>query len=186
MRRLVIAALMSAWASVACGGGGGSSAASTTSTTPVAGSGSGYGTVPTTTTVANSPEAAVDGDVVVETSNTRTAVERASINGTVYPTALVMEPNSYAARQDWRIELDAGRDFRRFRGDLGIPDDQSSSTAYRVDVVLDKGAPALSVDVRFGETRTIDLDVTNVLRIRIVLSPVTFGDIAIGNPRLVR
>lgn len=201
MRRMIVIAVVCAWLPVACGGGGdttdtaeagdtaaGSSttASSAVTTTGAPRSSGGYGTVPTTTTVPNSPEAAVDNDRVVETSNTRTSIERTSINGTDYPNALVMNIERYVAQQDWRVELDAGRDFRRFRGDLGIPDDQSSTAAYRVDIVLDNGAPALSVDVRFGETKTIDLDVTNVLRIRIVVSPHTYGELAIGNPRLVR
>ncbi|MBW3668585.1 MAG: NPCBM/NEW2 domain-containing protein [Actinobacteria bacterium] len=174
MRRTVVAAVVSAWFGVACSMGG------TTN------SGGDDGVVPTTTTAPASPEVSVDRDMVAETRNTRTTVEEASINGTTYPTALVMAPLRYAVDRDWRVELDAGRDYRRFRGDLGIPDDQSSSTAYRVDIVLDNGPPVLSVEVRFGETKTIDLEVTNVLRLGIVLSPGSFGAIAVGNPRLVR
>lgn len=187
VRRTVVAAVLAAGLGVACSGGSTTSGAD--DTRAATGSGGDYGTVATTTTPPASPEVPVDGEMVHETRNTRATVEEASINGTTYPTALVMEPVRYAADRDWRVEIGAGRDYRRFRGDLGIPDDQSSSTAYRVDIVLDHGPPALSVEVRFGETKTIDLDIIDALRIRIVLSPGpsgSFGDIAVGNPRLVR
>lgn len=187
VRRTVVAAVLTAGIGAACSGGGTTSGADDTGA--MTGSGRDYGAASTTTTAHASEEVPVDGDMVAERRNTRTTVEETSINGTTYARALVMEPVRYAADRDWRVEIGAGRDYRRFRGDLGIPDDQSSSTAYRVDIVLDHGPPALSVDVRFGETKTIDLDITDALRIRIVLSPGpsgSFGDVAVGNPRLVR
>lgn len=193
VRRTVVSAVLAAGIAagigVACSGGGTTSGADDTGAVTGAGDDDGVVSTTATTTPPASAEVPVDGDTVAETRNTRTTVEEASINGTTYPTALVMEPLRYAADRDWRVELGAGRDYRRFRGDLGIPDDQSSSTAYRVDIVLDHGPPALSVEVRFGETKTIDLDITDVLRIRIVLMPGpsgSFGDIAVGNARLVR
>lgn len=37
---------------------------------------------------------------------------------------------------------------------------------------IDYGAPVLSTEARFGDTRRFDLDVTNVLRIRISISAI--------------
>ena len=198
MRRMLVTVVVCAWLSVACGGGSTDTAESgdrvdatpttessaVTTTSAARGSSSGYGTVATTTTVPTASESALDPKSIVEKVGVDTRFERTSVNGTVYPNGLVIEPLPY--RTEWRIEIDAGRDYTRFRGDLGITDDQPSSTFYRVEIVLDNGSPALSAEVRFGETKTIDLDVTNVLRIRIVLTPNGYGKIALGNPRLIR
>ena len=201
MRRVIVMAVLTAWVSVACGGGdkadeaAGAGATSTVPSSSTSSSssptmvdtsrpGGGYGTVATTTTVPTASEVALDATFVVERHGVAPAFTRTSINGTVYPNGLVIDTFSY--EREWRIEIDAGRDYTRFRGDLGIPDNQPSATFYRVEIILDNGSPALSAEVRFGETKTIDLDVTNVLRIRIVLTPNGEGDIAIGNPRLSR
>lgn len=206
MRRMLVTVVVCGWLSVACGGGDeradnaddgvttssgptSSVGSSTPPSPPTTASttsrpGGGYGTVSTTTTVPTASEVALDSKFLVEQQGVSVTFEQTSINGTVYPNGLVIDP--YSSAREWRIEINAGRDYTRFRGDLGIPDDQQSATSYRVEVVLDNGSPALSAEVRFGETKTIDLDVTNVLRIRIVLTPNGEGDIAVGKPRLSR
>lgn len=84
-----------------------------------------------------------------------------------------------------KVEINASRARKRFLGTLGIPDDQKSSSSHMVEISIDNAAPILSVIVNFGETKVIDLDVTNALRIRITVSTKTreSGTVAIGNPR---
>jgi hypothetical protein len=183
--------------SAACGGGGGSSAkdddktststsTSTTTTTTTSASGS-FGTVSTSTTLATA-DTAVDTRYVPQTSNAEVTSGPAGINGTTYSNALLMKPAYRFSGPNASLEIDAGRDFTRFRGDLGIPDDQPSSTAYDVQISLDNAAPTVSTQVRFGETKTIDLDITNVLRIKIALTSISdcCNKVGIGNPRFTR
>jgi hypothetical protein len=105
---------------------------------------------------------------------------QSTINGVSYTNALLIRV-SYPGR----VEINAGRSRSRFLGELGVPDDQKSGSAYKVDVSFDNAAPVLSTEVRFGQTKRLDLDVTNVLRIKISISPIagSWGDLAIGNPR---
>lgn len=188
----------------ACGGGGDSSdeakdetttttTTSTTSTTSTTVSsvgtsaGGSFGTVSTSTTLA-AADTAIDTNHVPEKIEMQVESKPAAINGTSYSNALVIRPDIYRDEPSSRLELNAGRDYKRFRGDLGIPDDQSSTTAYKVEISLDNAAAALSTEVRFGETKAIDLDITNVLRIRIVITPISTccNTLAIGNPRFSR
>jgi len=151
-----------------------SSSTTTTSTAPQV-----FGAVPTTTTLLPGmvPVRSVAEEVGVDS-----AFRQTRINGVVYSNALVIYPSAYANER--RLEIDAGRSYRTFVGDLGIPDDQKSSTAYKVDISLDGSAPTYSADVRFGETKKINLNITNVLRIKIVLTPISNsgGYVAIGDP----
>ncbi len=103
------------------------------------------------------------------------------MNGVDYPSALVM----FSIREVRKLEIDAGRRQDRFRGSLGIPDDQDSDSAHQVDISLDGANPIYSAVVRFGETKEIDLDVTNVLRVRISVSSVGTEDgrLGIGSAR---
>jgi hypothetical protein len=103
-----------------------------------------------------------------------------------YSNALMMTPSESASE----LQINAGRSRKRFLGELGVPDDQPSGTVYKVEISMDTAAPVYSVDVRFGETKQIDLDVTNVLRIKIRLTSLSgmkdyrYSQIAIGSPRL--
>lgn len=105
-----------------------------------------------------------------------------AINGVAYVNALKL----YAPRTPGKIEINASRNRNRFKGTLGIPDDEASGTSVQVDISLDAAPPALSTVVSFGEAKEIDLDVSGVLRVRITIS-VLSGDgtpyVAIGNPR---
>lgn len=104
-----------------------------------------------------------------------------TINGVGFPTALRISSSS----SPLKVEIDAGRSRKRFLGTLGIPDDQKSSSSHQVDISLDNGPSILSVVINFGEVKAIDLDATNVLRIRltVVSKTTTSGTVAIGNPR---
>ncbi len=108
-------------------------------------------------------------------------VEQATMNGVDYPSALVM----YSTKEVRKLEINAGRRQKRFRGSLSIPDNQASDSAHQVDISLDGANPIYSALVKFGETKEIDLDVTNVLRVRISVASVgkREGTVGIGTAR---
>jgi hypothetical protein len=145
----------------------------------------GAGTVPTTTTM-QPAETPIDANDIRDRERLGYTFGSTRMNGVSYPSALVLQPDQYT-RGLGRLEIDAGRAHTRFLGDLGIPDTEHSSTAYKVEISLDDAAPVFSTEVRFGETKSIDLDVTRVLRIKIFVSPIACcDDVAIGNPRFSR
>jgi len=136
------------------------------------------------------PDPLTPAETAIDNTNRRTLVpqstlafrfEESTMNGVFYPNALVMGVGS----RPGYVEINAGRSRSRFLGELGVPDDQRSESSYQVDVSFDNAAPVLSTEVRFGETRRLDLDVTNVLRIRISVSAIagSRGNLAIGNLR---
>ena len=142
--------------------------------------------MPTTASLAEQP---VDKGLLRDTVNMDAQFDKATINGVSYTTALFLKPSEYLSSSggsDRRVEIDAGRNRKRFIGDLGIPDTEKSTAAYKVEVSLDNAAPVFSTEVHFGETKKIDLDITNVLRVKIVVSPITCCPfVAIGSPRFV-
>src|SRR4029077_10982591 len=99
-----------------------------------------------------------------------------------YAQSLKISPGTAAVN----VQINAGRSTHRFLGSLGIPDNQSSTASYQADISLDNAAPIYSTVVNFGETKKIDLDVTNALRIKISVlwKAGQYGVIAIGNPKL--
>lgn len=125
-------------------------------------------------------ETAIDDRTFVPESTVTFGFRESTINGVFYTNALVM-----SVHRPSRIEIDAGRSRSRFLGEFGVPDNQKSGSAYQVDVSFDNAAPVLSKRVHFGETMRLNLDVTNMLRISISISPIarSRGYVAIGNPR---
>ena len=111
--------------------------------------------------------------------------QQSSINGTQYSNVLRITTGSSSRT----LEINAGRSRKRLLGDLGIPDDQKSASSVQVDISLDNGPAVFSTTVNFGETKPIDLDVTNVLRVRITVLSKTNPStdccpvVGIGNPR---
>ncbi|MEA2593520.1 MAG: hypothetical protein QOD62_3351 [Actinomycetota bacterium] len=105
-----------------------------------------------------------------------------TINGVDYAQSLKISPGNASVN----VQINAGRSKHRFVGSLGIPDNQSSGASYQVDISLDNAAPIYSTVVNFGETKNIDLTVTNALRIKITVlwKAGVAGTVAIGNPKL--
>lgn len=142
-------------------------------------------TTSSSSTSTTSPaEATIDVEDIPEREGVNLAARPAILNGVSYTNALVAQPYNSTSS----FQINAGRTRKRFLGDVAIPDDQRSTTAYRVEISLDNGAPVFTTDVRFGETKRIDIDVTNVLRVKVKLTALTAGvgsdnDIAIGSPR---
>ena len=64
--------------------------------------------------------------------------------------------------------------------------DKQGIAYEKVDISLDNGPPALSTIVNFGESKPIDIDVTNVLRIKITIlqkNSDCCAVVGIGTPR---
>jgi hypothetical protein len=104
------------------------------------------------------------------------------INGVSYPNALVIQ----ASDTPGSVQINAGRSYTHFIGNLGVPDDQKAESVFMVSISLDNSAPVLSKEVRFGTTTPIDVNVTGVLRVKIAVSSASncCGYVAIGNPTL--
>lgn len=127
-------------------------------------------------------ETTIDRTFVPE-KTTDFSVGQSRINGVSYSNALII----LSPKSPGRIEIDAGRTRKRFRGVLGIPDDQRSSSSHQVDISLDNGPTVFSAVLNFGETKEIDLDVSGALRIKVTVtnktSDTSSAYVAIGNPR---
>lgn len=81
------------------------------------------------------------------------------------------------------IEYDFSRQYRKLSGELGLDDKSDSSTVGKVEIYGD-GRQLLALDVPFGTTIPVDVDVTDVLRLKITVAKVdgqgaiVFGDFA--------
>lgn len=108
-------------------------------------------------------------------------VGTAKSNGKSYSHALVLEPSEYATLGV--REYDFSRQYRQLKGDLGLGDKSDSAAVGKVEIYGD-GRQLLAQDVPFGTTIPIDVDVTDVLRIKITVttvdgrSSIVFGDFA--------
>ena len=87
----------------------------------------------------------------------------ASVNGDFLQDSLMATPSS---NYPCVMEYDFGRDWKSLKFTAGIGDDSPSDTKVRIEVFAD-GKELLNKQVAFAETSDIDLDVTDVLRLRI-------------------
>jgi hypothetical protein len=93
----------------------------------------------------------------------------AEINGQPYPDSFIYTCDLCCESKQATIDFDPGRKFRRLSAIAGVLDRATdpTQTGY-VQVTLD-GVPQPAAPVRLGSPKTLDLDVTNVLRVRITL-----------------
>lgn len=87
----------------------------------------------------------------------------AKANGKSYSHALTVSAGSSAAAD---IEYDLSRQYRQLVSELGLSDESSSDLKYRVEIFGD-GRQLYDQTVVLGETKSIKLDVTRVLRLRL-------------------
>src|SRR6266851_4656525 len=125
------------------------------------------------------------GSSLIPENTTNFYFHEATINGSLFTNAMLMDTTGSPRT----VQIDAGRRRHRFLGSVGIPDNQTSSSSVKVDISLDTAPPIFSAVINFGELKPIDLDVTNVLRVKITVAEPRFGTsnssgvIGIGNPR---
>lgn len=95
-----------------------------------------------------------------------------SVNGVRYPRSVAWMLCN--ADDTEMTEYDLGRDYRRFRAVLGLSDDSTSGSVERFELSVD-GRVAFQRGITLGESQTIDMNVTGVLRLRVVATAVKIG-----------
>lgn len=102
-------------------------------------------------------------------------------NGKAYSHGILVTPAP--SGQVGTIEYDFSRQYRKLTGELGLDDKSASDAIGKVEIYGD-GRQLLAQDVSFGQTVPVDLDVTDVLRVKITVatvdgkSSIVFGDFA--------
>jgi len=115
----------------------------------------------------------------------------AQVNGTVYTRSVLIYPyNSGGAF----VEYDLARRYLRLRGLVGPVDQVSAESTFKIEIFVD-GTKVYDQTLGLGQTAPIDIDVTNVLRLRIQVTrlsgkggagDVAFADLQIlGDPDVV-
>lgn len=94
----------------------------------------------------------------------------ASTNGEPYTHAVTIGASRYA--QTASAEYDLSRDYRRLVGLIGLGDRAVSGTAYKVEIYGD-GRQLFSEDVVLGQTKPVDLDISDVLRLEVTATRVS-------------
>ncbi len=85
------------------------------------------------------------------------------------------------------VDYNLGRDWSRLKASIGISDVSKSELQCRFEIFADNN-PLFNQTVALGQLVPIDLDVTNVLRLRIIATPVTEvagGDCVLASLRLI-
>jgi serine/threonine-protein kinase len=118
-------------------------------------------------TVARGPVSRFHESVAEVNGDARTGL--VDVNGTTYNHSVFTNVGVNCPGQV--IEYDLGRDFRRFQTAFGISDEAPSTAKTRFEVFLD-GANAATNDVGLGESLPVDLDVTGVLRLKLVATAI--------------
>lgn len=110
---------------------------------------------------------------------------RGNLSGTAFTRAVMIDPSydniSYA-------EYDLGRKYVTLTGSLGLLDDSRSDKAMKVQIYGD-GRMLLERDVRLGDSVPFELDVTDVLRLRLQVTDLGTdrfdgGSVIFGDPAL--
>lgn len=105
-------------------------------------------------------------------------------NGKTYSHGMLIDPTPpYSSNELAIYEYDFSRAYRKLTGELGMDDASASGAVGKVEIYGD-GRLLSQVDVPFGTTVPIDIDVTNVLRLKVTVAvlegggSVVFGDFA--------
>jgi len=117
------------------------------------------------------------------------ASRSAQVNGTVYTRSVLI----YAGSGGSAVEYDLARKYLKLRGIVGPVDQVSASSTYKIEVFAD-GTRVFDQTLGLGQTAPFDIDVTNVLRLRLQVTLlsgpqrdyVAFADLQIlGDPKVV-
>ncbi|HEY5881763.1 MAG TPA: PASTA domain-containing protein [Nakamurella sp.] len=132
---------------------------------------------PVVTYLADMTAVATDGE-----SDLEAGAEKA--NGNTYSHGLLIDPTPrYSSNELAIYEYDFSRAYRKLTGELGMDDASASGAIGKVEIYGD-GRLLTQVDVPFGTTVPVDLDVTNVLRLKVTVAvldgggSIVFGDFA--------
>ena len=104
----------------------------------------------------------------------------AKSNGKTYPHGVLLEPYSEGVGS---VEYDLSRQYRRAIGQIGLEDQTSSDAQYKVEMYGD-GRLLTEVVIDFGTTTDLEVDVTDVLRLKVTAAALTGeGGVVLGDFR---
>lgn len=86
-------------------------------------------------------------------------------NGKSYPHGILISPYSAGGS----VEYDFSRQYRQLTGELGFDDKASSDATAQIEIYGD-GRLLTEQNITFGTTTPVQVDVTDVLRVRIAVS----------------
>lgn len=110
----------------------------------------------------------------------------ASVNGDFLEASLVIQPYRDSDRR-CSIEYDFGRDWEQLKGTIGLEDSSDTATKMRLQIYGDE-KELLNTVTEFGTSTPLDLDVTGVLRVKIVVTHLAGEDtglLVLGNLRRI-
>lgn len=109
-----------------------------------------------------------------------------TVSGKIYTRSVSLDP-SY--QDTGFVEYDLGRRYTTLTGTVGLSDAVPSDTVMRVEIYGD-GKPLFNQDLRLGQAVPVQLDMTNVLRLRLQVTDLrtdysgaagaVFGDMSLG------
>jgi len=85
------------------------------------------------------------------------------VNGEYFPRSVLLRLNPGPQE----VEYDLSRDSRRLQATVGVGDDSASDTQVRIEVFGDNN-PLYTQVFGLGQSESVDVDVSNVLRLRLV------------------
>lgn len=116
-------------------------------------------------------------------------VGTAQVNGILYTRSVRIYTSADSPTR--YVEYDLARKYIKLRGIVGPRDDVRSDSQFKIEIYAD-GTKILDQTLKLGQTAPIELDVTNVLRLRLQVTRldgggyIGFGDIQIlGDPDTV-
>lgn len=97
------------------------------------------------------------------------ANEPAEVNGKSYPNSIVLTPNSSMEGRE-EAEYDLSREWKTLGSVIGLSDDAPADATVRFEIFGD-GERLYRADLAFGESEKIDIDVSDVLRLKLQTTP---------------
>ncbi|MGH9270447.1 MAG: PASTA domain-containing protein, partial [Ilumatobacteraceae bacterium] len=121
-------------------------------------------------TVSRQPEIVYLADLEAVDSNAGYEAGQAQVNGDIYTRSVYMDVSTSTPLF---IEYDLARKLTRLRGVIGVRDDSTASSLVKVEIFAD-GTPVSEQDLALGQIAELDLDMTNVLRLRLQVTNLTY------------
>lgn len=110
----------------------------------------------------------------------------ASVDGEFVQDSIVVSTTNFS-NVECVLEYNLGRDWDRLMATVGIADDSDASAQYRVQVFGDDNELWNQV-LGFAQQQVLDVDVTRVLRLKVVVTtlvPDAEGQLVLGDVRLI-
>jgi hypothetical protein len=122
--------------------------------------------------VAHQPEIVFLADIdPVDRFTNSLSFGQAQVNGEIYTRSVLLEP--YSDEPSF-VEYDLGRGFERIVGTVGPRDDVDADSLYKVEIFAD-GVSVFDQDLVLGHVAPIDLDMSNVLRLRLQVTDLNYS-----------